>query len=295
MDLGFVGIGKMGRPMAERLLERGNVVRVFNRSAAAAEQLRTKGAIVSASLQEIAKQSEIVFTALPTNDSVEEVYLRLVEWASPDQIFVDCSTVPLGLNRQCARLLEDKGARFLDAPVSGGPGGAAAGTLTVMVGGDPDIFERALPTFECFGKVIRLCGPVGAGQAVKLVNQLLVGVHTAAIAEAAVFGAKLGADPAVLLELIAPSFGGSAMLTRNLPRFISRDFTAATPIQIIFKDLGVIHDEARRCSVPVVLGALAEQFFLEAAARGWSGDDMAALVRLWEEPAGITLGGAKAT
>ena len=126
---------------------------------------------------------------------------------------------------------------------------------------------------------------------VKLINQLLVGIHTSAIAEAAVFGARFGADPQVVLDLIGTSFGGSTMMTRNLPRMMKRDFTAATSVNLLLKDLGIIHDEARRLGVPVLLGGLVEQRFLEAAARGWGQQDMAALVQLWEEPAGTQVRG----
>jgi 3-hydroxyisobutyrate dehydrogenase-like beta-hydroxyacid dehydrogenase len=155
-----------------------------------------------------------------------------------------------------------------------------------MVGGEQKSFDRALPVFRAFGKNIRLCGGPGKGQVVKLVNQLLVGVHTAAIAEAAVFGAKLGADPQVVLEVIGTSYGGSTMMTRNMPRFISRDFSPATPMTLLLKDLGLIHDQAKGAGVPLLLGALAEQRFLEAKSRGLGDQDMSALVRLWEEAAG---------
>src|SRR6185436_19543994 len=157
------------------------------------------------------------------------------------------------------------------------------------VGGEQAVLDQALPVFNAFGKNIRLCGPVGAGQVVKLINQLLVGIHTSAIAEAAVFGARFGADPQVVLDLIGTSFGGSTMMTRNLPRFMSRDFSAATPVGLILKDLGLIHDEAKAAQVPLLLGGLAEQRFLEARARGMADEDMAALVKLWEEPAGVTV------
>jgi len=160
-----------------------------------------------------------------------------------------------------------------------------------MVGGDEATFQRMLPVFQAFGKNIKLCGPIGAGQAVKLVNQLLVGINTAAVAEAVVFGAKLGADPRVVLELIGTSFGGSTMMTSNLPRMMKRDFTAATSVRLLLKDLGIIHDEARTLGVPLLLGLLAEQRFLEADARGWGQLDMAALVQLWEEPAGTQVRG----
>jgi len=127
----------------------------------------------------------VILTALPTEDSVRGVYAQMSDVAAAGQLYVDHSTVSINLNRWCADTLAAKHAAFLDAPVSGGPAGAEAGTLTVMVGGDEETFNRALPVFEQFGGTIRLCGPVGGGQAVKLVNQLLVAVHTMAASEAA--------------------------------------------------------------------------------------------------------------
>jgi 3-hydroxyisobutyrate dehydrogenase/2-hydroxy-3-oxopropionate reductase len=282
MDVGFIGLGKMGRPMVERLLANGHTVHVFNRSRAPMDALAEHGARPAASAAAVAERAEVIMTALPTPESVESVYQQLTSAARPGQIFVDHSTVSPELNRRCAAWLADRGADFLDAPVSGGPGGAQAGTLTVMVGGDEAAFERAEPVFRAFGQNIRRCGPVGAGQVIKLVNQLLVAIHTAAISEAAVFGVKLGADPQVILELIGTSFGASAMMTRNLPRFMARDFSPATPVGLILKDLGVIHGEADRGGVPLLFGALAEERFRTAAERGLSDEDMAALVRLWE-------------
>jgi 3-hydroxyisobutyrate dehydrogenase-like beta-hydroxyacid dehydrogenase len=290
MQAGFIGLGKMGRPMTQRLLAAGYTVHVFNRSRGAIDALAAEGATAASSAAEVAQRADIIMTALPTPDSVQTVYAEMAAVARPEQIYVDHSTVSPGLNRWCAEQLASSGAAFLDAPVSGGPAGAQAGTLTVMVGGDQAVFDRALPVFQAFGKNIRLCGPVGAGQVVKLINQLLVGIHTSAIAEAAVFGAAFGADPQVVLDLIGTSFGGSTMMTRNLPRFMSRDFSAATPVALILKDLGLIHDEAKNGGVPLLLGALAEQRFSEARARGFGEEDMAALVKLWEEPAGVTVG-----
>jgi 3-hydroxyisobutyrate dehydrogenase-like beta-hydroxyacid dehydrogenase len=289
MKVGFVGLGKMGRPMTERLLGAGFEVHVFNRSRAPVEELAAKGALPASSAAEVAERADAVLTALPTPEAVEQVYREMLQRAHPGQIYADHSTVSVGQSRRCAAQAREQGADFLDAPVSGGPAGAQAGTLTVMVGGDQAAFDRALPVFRTFGKSIKLCGPAGAGQVVKLVNQLLVGVHTAAVAEAAVFGAKLGADPRVVLEVIGTSFGGSTMMTRNLPRFISRDFGPATSVTLLLKDLGLIHDEAKAANVPLLLGAVAEQRFLEARARGMGENDMASLVRLWEEAAGVTV------
>jgi 3-hydroxyisobutyrate dehydrogenase-like beta-hydroxyacid dehydrogenase len=289
MHVGFIGLGKMGRPMTERLLAASHTVHVHNRSPGAVALLAGRGATPAESATQVAERADVILTALPTPESVEQVYTQLAAAARSGQIYADHSTVSPGLNRWCAQQLARHGADFVDAPVSGGPAGAEAGTLTVMAGGEQGVFERVLPIFQTFGKNIQLCGPVGAGQVVKLINQLLVGVHTSAIAEAAVFGAKLGANPKVVLDLLGTSFGGSTMMTRNMPRFMSRDFSGATPVSLLLKDLGLIHDEAKNADVPLLLGALAEQRFLEARARGMGDEDMASLVRLWEEPAGVTV------
>ncbi len=251
-QIGFIGLGKMGMPMAARLLQAGHAVHVFNRSRGAMDALAKQGAQPAASAADAAQRAEVILTALPTQETVEQVFEELAASARAGQVYADHSTVSLATNRRCAERLLARGAKFLDAPVSGGPAGAKAGTLTVMTGGEQGAFEVALPVFQAFGKNIRLCGPVGSGQAVKLVNQLLVGVHTAAIAEAAVLGVKLGADPQTVLELIGTSFGGSTMMTRNLPRFISRDFSAATSVRLLLKDLGIIHDEAKAAQVPLL-------------------------------------------
>jgi 3-hydroxyisobutyrate dehydrogenase/2-hydroxy-3-oxopropionate reductase len=287
MKVGVVGIGKMGRPIAERLIAAGHDVAICNRSDnAGVHALRDRGATVLGTPAELAARSEVILTALPTEDTVRQVYDDMSAVASSGQLYADHSTVSPGLNRHCAQILAEQGATFLDAPVSGGPAGAEAGTLTVMVGGDEGTFNRAVPVFEAFGSKIRLCGPVGAGQVIKLVNQYLVAVHTMAASEAAAFAVRLGADLATVQDVIGTSFGSSAMLLRDLPRFIARDFSPATPVGLIAKDLSIIHSEAKDAGVPLLLGGLVEQYYLEAKARGWAGEDMAALVKLWDRQAG---------
>src|SRR6185437_13806148 len=257
MKVGVVGIGKMGRPIADRLITAGHDVAVCNRSEnAGVRALRDRGATIQVSPAAIAARSEVVLTALPTEESVRQVYAEMSEVAATDQIYVYHSTVRPALNRDCAADLAARGASFLDAPVSGGPAGAEAGTLTVMVGGDAAAFQRALPVLEAFGGKIRLCGPVGAGQAIKLVNQYLVAVHTLAAAEATAFAVRLGADLGTVQDVIGTSFGSSAMLLRNLPRYMVRDFSPATPIGLITKDLSIIHTEAADAGVPLLLGGL---------------------------------------
>jgi len=208
----------------------------------------------------------------------------VAEGLTQGKVVVDMSSISPVETTQFAQKINALGCQYLDAPVSGGPAGAEAGTLTVMVGGDEETFNRALPVFEQFGGTIRLCGPVGGGQAVKLVNQLLVAVHTMAASEAAALAVQLGADLATVRDVIGTSFGSSAMLLRNLPRFIERDFSPATPVGLIAKDLSIIHSEAVNAGVPLFLGGLVEQWFLEAKARGWTGEDMSALVKFWDRP-----------
>jgi 3-hydroxyisobutyrate dehydrogenase/2-hydroxy-3-oxopropionate reductase len=276
----------MGRPIADRLITAGHEVAICNRSEnAAVRSLREKGATVRASPAELAAGSEFILTALPTEDSVRQVYAEMSSVARAGQVYVDHSTVSPALNRHCAEVLARRGSSFLDAPVSGGPAGAEAGTLTVMVGGDAVTFNRALPVLEAFGGKIRLCGPVGSGQAIKLVNQYLVAVHTLASAEAAALGVRLGADLDTVRDVVGTSFGSSAMLLRNLPRFAARDFSPATPVGLIAKDLSIIHAEALNAGVPLLLGGLVEQCYLEAKARGWAGEDMSALVKFWDREA----------
>jgi len=273
----------MGGPISERLLIAGHEVSIFNRSdTPRVRALQERGAAVRSSPADVVANAEIVLTALPTEESVRAVYTDMAQAARAGQLYIDHSTVSIGLNRWCAEQLSGRQASFLDAPVSGGPAGAESGTLTVMVGGDAQSFERALEIFQQLGHNVRLCGPVGAGQAIKLTNQLLVAVHTAAVAEAAALAVSLGADLSTVEDVIGTSFGSSAMLLRDLPRFRARDFEPATPVSLISKDLGLIHAEAKAAGVPLPLGGLAEQCFVAAKARGWAEEDMSALFKLWD-------------
>lgn len=279
--VGFVGLGKMGAPMVRRLLAAGFPVVGANRSQRIVEELAAEGMRPAVDAAEVAAHADVVLTALPTEAVVGTVTEALVDAARTGQVVVEHSTISPGLARHNAARFVEQGVGYLDAPVSGGPAGAEAGTLTVMVGGEPDVLDGVQPVLAAFGDPIRLCGEVGAGEAIKLVNQLLVGLHTAAAAEAAAFGAALGLDAETIGEVVGTSFGGSTMLARSLPRFASGDFSAATSVRLLLKDLGLVHDEALAGEVPLRLGAMAEQLFSEAGARGHLDDDMAALVRLW--------------
>ena len=286
MKVGFVGLGRMGRPMTENLLKKGFEVTVHNRSRGVVDELAQQGAHPASSPREVVEASEIVLTALPTVETVEQVYLGqdgLIPSARRGTVLIDCSTVGPETTRRCCEAAKDRALGFLDGPMSGGPAGAASATLTFMIGGDADTFEQARPVFEALGKNIHHVGPSGAGTVVKLVNQLLVGIHTSAASEALAFAVKAGANPQAVLDVIGSSFGGSAMLNRNVPRMIQRDFAPATSVNLILKDLGLIHDVGRDLGARMLLTGLAEEVFKEARAIGNGDKDMAATVLTLEQ------------
>jgi 3-hydroxyisobutyrate dehydrogenase-like beta-hydroxyacid dehydrogenase len=290
MKVGFVGLGRMGRPMTENLLKKGFEVTVHNRSRGVVDELAQQGAHPASSPREVAEVSEIVLTALPTVETVEEVYLGqdgLIPSARRGTVLIDCSTVGPETTRRCYEAAKSKDLGFLDGPMSGGPAGAAGGTLTFMIGGDADTFEQARTVFEALGKNIHHVGPSGSGTVVKLVNQLLVGIHTSAASEALAFAVKAGANPQAVLDVIGSSFGGSAMLNRNVPLMIQRKFDPATSVNLILKDLGLIHDVGRQIGARMLLTSLAEEVFKEAHALGNGDKDMAATVLSLEEIMGV--------
>ncbi len=290
MRLGFIGLGLMGRPMARHLLAAGHSLYVQNRSRPAVDDLVAAGAIAAETPREVARQAEVVFTCLPNTEQVERVYFGeegLVPHLDPGRLLVDHSTVGLETSRRCAEGARQKGGDFLDAPVSGGPAGASAATLTIMVGGTTEAFSRAEPLFRVLGKNIRHCGPSGAGSAIKLVNQLLVAINMAGVAEALVFGARAGADIKTILEVVGTGFGGSRMLERTVPLVERRNFVAGTAVNLILKDLGLINHLAADLGVRLDMARRAEEVFQAGADDGMGGDDMAGLVRRYERAAKI--------
>lgn len=290
ITVGVVGTGKMGSRMIRNLLEAGYPVVCHNRSQESVNALVEAGAKNAGSCKGVAEASDVVITSLTNQQSVHDVYLGddgLASQAREGQVYVDTSTNPPDLPREIAEALGSQGARFLDAPVSGGVAGAEAGTLTMMIGGDEETLDRARPVLEVIGANLHLLGPVGAGTIVKLVNQLLVGINMAAVAEGLVLGVKAGADPRKMLEVLSTSFGGSKMLDRGVPLIVDRNFDGGTPVDLIRKDMGIIHDVASSLGVPLATGEEASRVFDRAADAGYGGNDMTAIVRTLEEAAGI--------
>ncbi|MGE5618413.1 MAG: NAD(P)-dependent oxidoreductase [Sphingomonadaceae bacterium] len=290
MKVGFIGLGKMGKPMAINLMKKGFALTVHNRSRGVVDELAGMGATPASSPREVVQRVDVVLTCLPTPQAVETVYLGpegLIPAARAGQILVDHSTVSPTTSRKLFVEAQEKGAHFLDAPISGGIPRAEQATLTVMVGGEAEAFLRAKPLFEAVGsKVVHVGGP-GVGSVVKLVNQLLVGVHTAAAVEALVFGVKAGADPRILLDVIGSSFGASAMFNRTVPMVLARQFGSATDVGILSKDLGLITRLGKELSTRLLMGAVAEQVFDEGVGLGLANKDMVSLVEPLERIADV--------
>ena len=291
---GFIGLGRMGLPMSYRLLNAGFDLTVHNRSQEKVRQIVDAGAKPGHSAAAITQATDILLTCLPDVATVEAVFLEadgIIANAKPGQILIDHSTVGMATTQACAAAAAAKGALFLDAPISGGTERAANGTLTIMAGGDPDAYQQALPLFEAMGATIRHIGPTGAGTAVKLVNQLLVGIHTMAAAEAMLLGAKAGADPALVYEVVSSGWGQSFMLDRNAPAMLERNFAGdRAQMRVVLKDLGLIQDLAQSLQSPIPAGDLAYQKFQQAIAKGMADLDPSALVLPLEEQAGWEIG-----
>lgn len=289
MKVGFIGLGNMGFPMTLNLLHAGFEVTVHNRSREAVRRLTVEGAQPAETPDEVAARSDVVFTCLPTPAAVEQVYRDergLLAAGRQGLTLVDCSTVAPVLSRALYSEARQTGADFVDAPISGGPAGAKAATLTIMAGGDADAFERVLPIFNALGTNVHHVGPSGTGSVVKLVNQHLTAINTATVAEAMVLGAKAGADPQVLFDVIKTSFGASTMFNRLVPLQIERRFDEGAPIRIMLKDLELISEIGRDLNVRMLLASEAREVYREAVALGLGDEDIAALVKPLEHIAG---------
>jgi 3-hydroxyisobutyrate dehydrogenase len=289
--VGFIGLGKMGRPMSRNIMQGGYPLVVANRSQSVVQEMAAEGATAAASPAEVASGAEIICLCLPVPATVESVVLGedgVIDGVRPGSIVLDFSTIGPSTCRSVAEALAKKGAGYLDAPVSGGTTGAEAGTLTVMVGGDAVQYERVLPILERVGKKIVFAGPVGAGAVVKLMNQLLVGINLAGAAEAMVLGVKAGVDAKLLYETIASATGNSLQLQRCFPEMILKgNFEAMFSVDLLHKDLNLGVEVGKDTRVRLLLSALAVQIFEEAREAGFGSEDIAAVIRPLERLAGV--------
>ena len=284
LNLGFIGLGIMGAPMARHLRAAGHTLYVHTRSKTP-DALRDVGAISCADAAEVAHKADIIFTMLPDTPDVEKVLLGkggIASGLSADKTVVDMSSIDPMATKEFAKQINTLGCDYLDAPVSGGEVGAKAATLTIMVGGPQTAFDRVTPLFELMGKNITLIGGNGDGQTCKVANQIIVALNIAAVAEALVFASKAGADPAKVRQALMGGFASSRILEVHGERMIKRTFNPGFPIALHQKDLNLALQGARTLGVALPQTASAAQLMNACAAFGHDQADHSALVRVLE-------------
>jgi 2-hydroxy-3-oxopropionate reductase len=290
--IGFIGLGIMGRPMVRNLLKAGFAVTVYNRSQPAIDELAAEGATGAASALEVAQRSDVVITMLPDGPDVERVVggpEGVLAGAHEGLLLIDMSTIAPVVARELAEAARARGVAMLDAPVSGGDKGAIAGTLSIMVGGDEQAFERARPIFEAMGKTITHCGASGAGQIVKACNQVAVALHYAAASEALVLGAKAGVAPEIILKVLGGGLAQSRVMDMRGPTMSEHKFEPGFKARLHSKDLRIILETAREFGVALPFAALADQLYTGLVQNGDGELDHSALLKMIEQLSGYTI------
>jgi 3-hydroxyisobutyrate dehydrogenase len=291
--VGYVGLGIMGMGMARNLLKAGFPLSVWNRTASKAEALAAEGATARATPAEVAANSDIIVICVSDTPDVETVLLGdngIIHGVKPGSLVIDCSTISPQATQAMAEKLAAKGVQMLDAPVSGGSEGAAKGTLSIMVGGAAEDFERAMPVFKAMGKTITHVGGTGAGQTVKLVNQVLVFSNCLAMCEALLLAQAGGVDLKKTYDAISQGAAGSWMFTNRAPQIINRDWRPGFMVSLQQKDLRLVLEAADQLAVPLPGTSLIFNLYRTIENKlGQEGNH--ALVKALEHLSGIEVGG----
>jgi 2-hydroxy-3-oxopropionate reductase len=288
MNIGFIGLGVMGRPMAEHLLGAGHNL-ALHRVKPAAQHLVDKGGKALDSAKAVAQASDIIILMLPDTPDVEMVLLGpdgVAAGLSAGKLVIDMSSISPVATKAFAKRIEALGCDYLDAPVSGGEVGARNAALTIMVGGKQAVFDKALSLFQTMGKNITLVGGNGDGQTAKVANQIIVGLNIEAVAEALLFAKKAGADPAKVREALMGGFAASRVLEVHGERMIKRTFDPGFRIRLHRKDLSLAIDAAKALDIALPNAAATQQLMNAAIARGDGDKDHSALIRTLEALAG---------
>jgi 3-hydroxyisobutyrate dehydrogenase-like beta-hydroxyacid dehydrogenase len=264
-NIGFIGLGAMGFPIASNLLNAGYLLYVgFHRDKAPAELLAQKGAVICGTYKEVASHSDTLFTVVPADREVEEIIFGengLREGLKKGSTIIDMSTIDLTRSREFALRLQEKGAYFLDAPISGGPKGAAARTLAIMVGGDKKVFDENRALLDVIGKTIVYCGSNGMGLAAKMANNLIVAAEMAAISEAMCLAVKAGIDPNELYSVLKGATANSFILNAKMPAYLANDYSPNFKLSLMCKDLNIVSDVAKKLGTPLFVTGIVEQIF----------------------------------
>lgn len=285
MKIGMIGLGAMGLPIAERLLDAGHSLRVFDLAPAAVARAEAAGAVGCGTAAETMLESQALLFSLPNAAIVEGVLeVILSEKEIGVKVIADLSSIAPASARKFAAMAAEHGITYLDCPVSGGVGGAASGTLTIMAGGPEEALEQLMPIFRAIGKKVYHVGPVGTGSGIKMVNNFLLGCNMAAAAEALVLGTKIGLDLDTMQEIISNSSGRSFIIENKVPGFIrKRAFNGGFAVDLEYKDLGLAMETARQLAMPLPMGNTAVQVYETARAKGFGKEDITSLIKIWEQ------------
>jgi 3-hydroxyisobutyrate dehydrogenase len=290
MKVAFIGLGTMGIGMSFNILKAGNELTVHNRTREKEIPLAEQGAKRAESPKDAAAGAEIIVMCVSDTPDVEETILGengVIHGASKDSIVIDMSTISPAATRNMARELNLKGMKMLDAPVSGGPEGAANGTLAIMVGGDKEVFERALPVLETMGKTVTHVGPIGAGQITKAINQILISGTYLTVAEGLTMGIKAGLDMEKVIQAISGGAAGSWVLHNRGMNVVNNTYPLGFRVRLHHKDLLVALDTARELGVTLPATALVAQMENGLIAKGYGDDDVSAIGRVIRELSGV--------
>jgi 3-hydroxyisobutyrate dehydrogenase len=294
--IGFIGLGIMGRGMTLNLLRAGFDLRVWNRTESRMEELVSAGAATAGGPAELAAACDIIITCVSDTPDVVEVILGeggVLHALRPGALVVDMSTISPQTTREIAAEITARGAYMLDAPISGGSEGAANGTLSIMVGGDEKQFERAMAAFRAMGKSITHVGGPGAGQTVKLVNQILVVVTMLGVSEALLFAQAGGLDLKKTLEAVSQGAAGSWMLSNRGPQVLERDWRPGFTIDLQQKDLRLVLEAADQMGTPAIATGIVFNLYRALQAQGLGSEGNHALVKALERVAGMQVAGSK--
>jgi 3-hydroxyisobutyrate dehydrogenase/2-hydroxy-3-oxopropionate reductase len=297
-QLGFLGLGIMGYPMARHLLQAGHEVALWTNTSAKAHQLAAEGAggkaVVCATPKEAAQRADFIFYCVGNtamDRTVSTGKNGLLEGIRPGSVTADCSTVSPAESQELSAAFTAKGVHFLDAPCTGSKAGAENGTLTFMVGGDQGAFDRAKPYFEAMGKRLYYCGPSGQGLRAKLTQNLVLANLMQAFAEGLVLATKNGISPELMLDILDNSAAKSALISAKAPFILKRDFRTNFSTKWMHKDVGLALESAKGLDLPLPLTAITEQMLRAAIAKGYGEDDFCSTIRVLEELAGIEVKG----
>ena len=281
--IGFIGLGIMGRPMAAHLLDAGYAVTVWNRTRGKMASLVERGAVGGGSPRDVAAKSDMTITMVADTPDVLEVILGpngVLEGVRSGSVVVDMSTISPVATREIAGKLAERGVEMLDAPVSGGEKGAIDATLSIMVGGKPEVFERALPVFQRMGKQIVHLGDTGAGQVTKACNQLVLSLTLLGVAEALTMARKAGVDPAKVRAALLGGFAQSRVLELHGQRMLDQNFEPGFRTRLYHKDMGIVLETGRAVAMPLLGGCLAAQLYQVAMDQGLGENDYSVLARV---------------